>query len=89
MLENKQFQQILGKVFHLTLNLCELWRRGITYFTESIRPHLTELEKNIDVYFEFAYKILSSVLNKNQQTHLQPLIAALTLDGIYVNLKNQ
>ena len=87
MLNNKHFQQILEKVFNLTLSLCDLWRRGITYFTQKIHFQLFELEKNIDVYFEFAYRILSSILNKNQQTHFQPLIASLTLDGIYLNLK--
>lgn len=54
-----------------------MWTKGIACFTATAFPVVTELEKNIDVYFEFTYKILSSILNKNQSTHFQPLIATL------------
>lgn len=82
MLNNKKFMQTLLKIFNHTLEFCELWRKGITYFTLPNQPIIADLEKSIDVYFEFVYKILSSLLNKNLQTHFQPLIASMTLDGV-------
>jgi len=83
LLDNKQFQQIILAVFNLTLQFCDMWRRGITYFTRSVLAKLEELEINIDTYFDLIYRILSSLLNKNQQTHFQPLIESLTIDGAY------
>ena len=85
MLDNKQFQKVLLQVFNFTLQFCELWRKGIKHFTLSVQPIVLDIEKHIDIYFEFAYKILSSLVNKNLQTHFQPLIASMTLDGVNLN----
>ncbi len=78
LLENKVFQSTLFKVFNLILNFCDMWRRGINYFNKSISANVEQLEKDLNIYFEFTYKILSAVLNRNQSnSHFQSLIAIL------------
>jgi len=82
LLQNKHFQQSFHKVFNFILQFCDMWRRGIHYFTESIRESVIELEKNIDIYFEFIFKILSVIVNRNQSIHFQILIAVLNKSNI-------
>jgi len=74
---NKSFQKVLLDIFKLTLKFADMWNSGIACYTSSAMPKIVELEKNINVYFDFIYRILSSILNRNQSTHLQPLIASL------------
>ena len=73
----KSFQDTLLKICDLTLTFSDIWSKGISCFISSFLPIVIELENNIDVYFEFTFRILSSILNKNQSTHFQPLIATL------------
>ena len=69
--------QSLLKIFNVILEFCDIWRKGICYFIKSVYVSILDLEKTINDYFGFIYKILSSILNKNQSTHFQPLLTVL------------
>ena len=77
LIPNRPFQTCLLSIFNMILSFCDLWHRGIFYFTEAVRETLVELERNINDYLDFIHKLLCAILNKYPLVHFQSLMAAI------------
>jgi hypothetical protein len=78
LLQHKIFQQSFVEVFNLVLDFCDLWRKGMSHFTELTRSRILELENNVKNYFAFIHSLLSAIINKNHSVYFQSLMSALS-----------
>lgn len=65
------------RIFMWVLEFCDLWRRGVNFFTVKNQSYVEEIEKNIDENFSFAYVLLGQISNKVHSTYLQLLVSVL------------
>lgn len=65
------------RIFALVLEFCDVWRRGIAFFTFKNQLYVDEVDKNIKENFSFAYVLLGQISNKAHSTYLQLLVSVL------------
>lgn len=71
------FQNSFMRIFISVLEFCDLWRRGVSFFTLRNQLYVDSVEKSVEENFAFTHTLMSQVSHKIESTYFQILISAL------------